>query len=184
MNATHVKPVEEIRMTRREYLREVTETRLLTVVGGMIALSCGVLALFVIYNSLFLRVITNEVITNDGFDFDGGQFDFRFERYHEPATPSAPLWVTALGLGAVSGFGVWLCRFSFRESRSLPYVPPIIGKTADLPADMFLLRASVQPVASNEELLRPARHNEPTSADELLRPESELRNVGQSTEDD
>jgi hypothetical protein len=72
------------------------------------------------------------------------------------------------GLALMSLFCVWLLRDEARTK--LPYVPPVAEQLAALPAEEVLVRASDEPTATPDELLRAASAGVETQADELLRP--------------
>ena len=59
--------------------------------------------------------------------------------------------------------------FCEKKRLSIPYVPPVAEQVAALPADEVLVRASDEPPATPEELLRAAREGTVTVAEDLLR---------------
>ena len=68
---------------------------------------------------------------------------------------------------AVAGGIVW--RKSLEKWRSLPYVPPVREQIAALPSVEILLRASDEPIAASNELLRAANEGSTIASEELLR---------------
>ncbi len=76
---------------------------------------------------------------------------------------------------AVIAFGLHTGRraaLSFRESRSIPYVPSVAEQIAALPTEAILVRGSDEPAAAPGELLRAAAGTE-TEVGELLRAATE-----------
>jgi len=71
-----------------------------------------------------------------------------------------------LAVGTVGYFGSW--HGKTRGDR-VPYVPPVAEQLLALPADEVLVRASAEPAAPPEELLRAAQVGMANHAEQLLR---------------
>ena len=72
----------------------------------------------------------------------------------------------------IASMGFWMSRAFLGKSRTLPYVPPLAGPVAALPAKDILVRGSDEPKAAPWELLRAAHSDRSAPNQELLRAKS------------
>jgi hypothetical protein len=146
------KPPQDPVKKRREYLWLKTETAGLGSFGAAIAAASVLTTGALIY--IGYRILSN-------------------------AGEIADFWSCLLCLlltVSVGSLSMWLWRLTSGRARTLAYVAPVHEQLAALSADEVLVRASNEPAAGPEELLRAARATAPEPAKELLRAELQTVN--------
>ena len=144
MNRTHGRQIERAKKLRQEYLGKKAGAALFGAAMAAIALVIGVAAL----------VLISAVVQNIGFSIT----NMAFFAFLVALTSAAAVYVSRISSA------------SFKEARTLTYVPPVREKIADLPDDEILLRGTDRPVAAPGDLLRAAREGSETGSEVLLRP--------------
>lgn len=152
MNQTRTKPTGDGAKRRREYVVKKAIANMLATLGCSAAFGLGMLAAILAVPFLFLLILS----------INYGGIDIIF---------AAVYLVVLLILGGLALLGGRLYNTFEKQSRFMPYVPPVPDQIAALPAEEVLLRGSDPPSAAPDELLRAAHQGVVTPSDELLRPE-------------
>jgi hypothetical protein len=148
--------VQDLAKKRRDYLSKKSGGLSFAYLLGFCAAAAGLITPLAFLGAM---LYDNCMEGEDGVPAPTG-IDKLTDEY--PMLVPAAFGVFALGGGLLSSF-------TFKKTKSLPYVPPVDEQIAALRAEEILLRASDEPSATPDELLRAASSAIAEPAEELLR---------------